>query len=85
MLVSHHIDKCTAWETEHRTHESKYTSLIITMGKKVIYLTIGNGNQFSMRHLERILEIERESEEQFAINNDVLEMYEKKWEKYLTV
>ena len=55
------------------------------MGKKVIYQTRGNGNQFSMRHLERLLEIERESEEQFAINNDGLEMYEKKWEKHLTV
>ena len=38
-----------------------------------------------MRHLERTLEIERESEEQLAINNDILETYERKWERYLTV
>ena len=58
-------------------------NLIIIMGKKVIYQTRGNGNFYSMRHLERILEVERESEEQFAINNDTLDIYERKWEKYL--
>ena len=67
------------------TNKDLLFNLIIIMGKKVIYQTRGNINQFSMRHLERILGIERESEEQFAINNDVLEMYERKWEKYLTV
>ena len=65
------------------TNKDLLFKLIIIMGKKVIYQTRGTRNQFSMRHLERILEIERESEEQFAINNDILEMYERKWEKYL--
>ena len=37
-----------------------------------------------MRHLERPLEIERESEELYAFNNDGLEMYERKWGIYLT-
>ena len=65
------------------TNKDLLFNLIIIMGKKVIYQTRGNRNQFSMRHLERILEIERESEEQFAFNNDILEMYERKWERYL--
>ena len=65
------------------TNKDHLFNLIIILGKKVIYQTRGNRNQFSMRHLERILEIERESEEQFALNNDILEMYERKWERYL--
>ena len=38
-----------------------------------------------MRHFERILELERESEEIHALNNDKLEIYERKWEKYIRV
>ena len=36
-----------------------------------------------MRHFERIIEIERESEEINALNQDKMDIYEKKWEKYL--
>ena len=39
---------------------------------------------YSMRHFERIIEIERESEEIHALNQDEIDIYEKKWEKYLT-
>ena len=56
-------------------------NLIIMIGKEIIYRNRGKGNQYSMRHFERILEIERESEETFAANNDNVETYEKKWER----
>ena len=36
-----------------------------------------------MRHFETLLEIERESQEIYAINNDNMELYERKWEKYI--
>ena len=39
---------------------------------------------YSMRHLERIIELERASEEIYALNQDKINIYEKKWEKYLT-
>ena len=32
-----------------------------------------------MSHFERILELERESEEIHALNNDKIDMYERKW------
>ena len=35
-----------------------------------------------MRHFERLLKLERESEETYALNNDKLESYERKWEMY---
>ena len=38
-----------------------------------------------MRHFETLLEIERESEEIYAINQDTLELYERKWDKYINV
>ena len=38
-----------------------------------------------MRYFERLLEVERKSEEIHALNNDKLEMYERKWEKYIRV
>ena len=50
-------------------------NLVIIIGKKVIYQNRGRGNQYSMRHLERLLEIERESEELYAFNNDGLVTY----------
>ena len=36
-----------------------------------------------MRHFERLLELERESEEIYALNNDNLESYDRKWEMYI--
>ena len=58
-------------------------NLIIIIANKVIYLKRGKGGPFSVRHFETLLEIERESEEIYAINNDNIELYERKWEKYL--
>ena len=48
---------------------------IITIAKKVIYQNRGKRNIYSMRQFETLLEIERESEEIYAINNDTLELY----------
>ena len=59
-------------------------NIVIIIGKKVIYLNRGRGNQYSMRHFEALLELERESEEVYANNNDTQERYERKWEKYIT-
>ena len=59
-------------------------NLIIMIGKKIIYQNRGTRNMYSMRHLERIIELERESEEKYALNQDKMDIYEKKWEKYLT-
>ena len=36
-----------------------------------------------MRHFERTLELERESEEIYALTHDKIELYERKWEKYI--
>ena len=58
-------------------------NLIITIAKKMIYQNRGKGGPYSMRHFETLLEIERESEEIYAINNDNMELYERKWEKYI--
>ena len=59
-------------------------NLIIMMGKKIIYQNRGTRNMYSMRHFERIIELERESEEIHSLNQDKMDIYEKKWEKYLT-
>ena len=59
-------------------------NLVLILGKKIIYQNRGTVNLYSMRHLERVIEIERESEEINALNHDKMEVYEKKWEKYLT-
>ena len=50
-------------------------NLTITIAKKVIYQNRGKRNIYSMRQFETLLEIERESEEIYAINNDTLELY----------
>ena len=57
--------------------------MVIIIGKKVIYQSRGKRNQYSMRHFETLLELERESEEIHASNNDTLEIYERKWERYM--
>ena len=59
------------------------SNLVITIAKKVIYQNRGKRNPYSVRHFETLLEIERESEEIYAINNDNMELYERKWEKYI--
>ena len=33
-------------------------------------------------HYEGLMDIESKSEETYAIQNDTMEMYERKWEKY---
>ena len=58
-------------------------SLILMIGKNIIYQNRGTRNMYSMRHFERILELERESEEIYALAHDRIELYERKWEKYI--
>ena len=58
-------------------------NLIIIIAKKVIYQNRGKRNIYSMRHFEILLEIERESEEIYAINRDTMELYERKWDKFI--
>ena len=58
-------------------------NLIIMIGN-FFYQNRGTRNMYLMRHFERIIELERESEEIHAINQDKIDIYEKKWEKYLT-
>ena len=76
---------------EHRilifgdTEMNSLFNMIITIAKKVIYQNRGKRNIYTMRHFKTLLEIERESEEIYAINNDTLELYERKWDKYITV
>ena len=59
-------------------------NLVLMLGKKNIYQNRGTENLYSMRQFERVIEIERESEEINALNHDKMDIYEKKWEKYLT-
>ena len=56
---------------------------LIIMIEKIIYQNRGTGNMYSMRHFERILELERESKEIHALNHDKIDIYERKWEKYI--
>ena len=58
-------------------------NLVLMIGKKRFYRNRGTRNLYSMRHFERIIEIERRSEEINALNQDNMDIYEKKWEKYL--
>ena len=59
-----------------------FFNLVIIIGKKVIYQNRAKRNLYSMRHFETLLELERESEEIYAINNDTLEMHEKMGDVY---
>ena len=59
-----------------------FFNMVIIIGKKVIYQSRGKRNQYSMRHFETLLKLERESEEIYASNNDTPEIYERKWEMY---
>ena len=59
-------------------------NLCILVGKQLIYQNRGKGNLYSITHFEILMEIEREAEEIFAIQNDKIELYEYKWEKYIT-
>ena len=65
------------------TEMDLFFNMVIIIGKKVIYQNRGKRNLYSMRHFETLLELERESEEIYASNNDTLEMYERKWEMYI--
>ena len=38
-----------------------------------------------MSHFDILLEQERESEEIYAINRDSMELYEKKWDKFINI
>ena len=60
-------------------------NLIIIIAKKLIYQNRGKGNIYSLMHFKALLEIERESEEIYANENDKTEQYERRWEKYLTI
>ena len=60
-----------------------FFNMVINIGKKVIYQSRGKENLYSMRHFKALLEIERESEEIHANTNDTLELYERKWERFM--
>ena len=60
-------------------------NLIIIIAKKVIYQKREKRNIYSMRHFETLLEKERESEEIYAINRESMELYEKKWDKFINI
>ena len=60
-------------------------NLIITIAKMVIYQKREKRNIYSMRHFETLLEKERESEEIYAINRESMELYEKKWDKFINI
>ena len=51
--------------------------------KKIIYQNRGTRNGYSIRNFERVLELERESEEIYAQSQDKIELYARKWEKYI--
>ena len=56
--------------------------IAISIGKKLIHKNRSKRNTYSIVHYERLIEIERESEEICAMQYDKIEMYEKKWDKY---
>ena len=58
-------------------------NIIIIIAKKVIYQNRGKRNIYSLIHFKALLEMERESEEVYANENDNIEQYERRWEKYL--
>ena len=37
-----------------------------------------------LTHFERLVDLEKESEETYALISDKMEIFEKKWEKYIT-
>ena len=60
-------------------------NLIIIIAKMVIYQKREKGNIYSMRHFETLIEKERESEEVYATNRESMELYEKKWDKFINI
>ena len=54
------------------------------IGKKVIYQNRNKGQLYSIVHCERLIELEQESEEIFATQDDKVEMFKKELEKYLS-
>ena len=61
-------------------------NLCILIGKKLIHVYQNRDKKYpySSVHFENKLELERENEEIFSIQNDKLEVYEYKWERYIT-
>ena len=61
-------------------------NLCILIGKRLIHVYQNRDKKYpySGVHFEKILELERETEEIFAIQNDQLEVYKYKWERYIT-
>ena len=60
-----------------------FFNMVLIIGKKLIYQNRENRAPYSMIHFKRMLELERESEETYALNNDTLDIYEQKWELYI--
>ena len=58
-------------------------NIIIIIAKKLIYQNRGKRSIYSLIHFKALLERERESEEVYAKDNDKIEQYERRWEKYL--
>ena len=65
------------------TEKNNVLNLSLMIGKKHIKIK-EKDNRTHYYILKRLIEIERKSEEIiYAIQNDKVEMYEKKWEKYI--
>ena len=52
--------------------------------KMLIYKNRTNRGACSIVHFERLMEMERELEEYNVIQYDKIELYERKWGKYIT-
>ena len=65
------------------TELDKLFNLIIIIGKKLIYQDRGKRQPYYMIH-ERLVEIEGESDEIYAIQSDKIEIYEKSRKIYNT-
>ena len=66
------------------TEKYNLGNLVLMIGKQIIYQKRGRWNAYSMVHFERLVDLERKSEEILALQSDGLEIYEQKWEKYKT-
>ena len=60
-----------------------FFNIVLIIGKKLIYQKREDRAAYSMIHFENMLDLERNSEETYALHNDTLDIYERKWEVYI--
>ena len=60
-----------------------FFNIVLIIGKKLIYQKREDRAAYSMIHFENMLELERKSEETYALHSDTLDIYEHKWEVYI--